>query len=113
MFCAIRKMKKSAAAFSMLLLISLSYAAQSQVKPKRTEIGGAPPQSVMWVGNSFFYYNNSMHNHVQNLIRAADPQSRPRATSVTISGSGIEWHDMESYFRPDAIGRYSFVGDNE
>lgn len=51
--------------------------------------------------------------HAQHHVRAADPQARPRATSVTISGSGIEWHDLESYFRPDAIGRYSFVGDNE
>ena len=32
---------------------------------------------------------------------------------MTISGSGIDWHDMESYFRPDGIGKYSFVGDNE
>ncbi len=86
--------------------------AQAQVKPKRTDIG-EPVQSTMWVGNSFFYYNNSMHNHVGNLVRAADPKSNPRGTSITISGSGIEWHDMESYFRPNAIGRYSFVGDNE
>jgi hypothetical protein len=50
---------------------------------------------------------------VINLVRAADPGSTPRATSVTISGSGIDWHDMASYFRPNGIGRYSFVGDNE
>jgi hypothetical protein len=31
---------------------------------------------------------------------------------VTISGSGIDWHDMESYFRPDGIGKYSFTADN-
>src|SRR5207244_12116224 len=43
----------------------------------------------------------------------ADPESALRATSVRISGSGIDWHDMESYFRPDGIGKYSFVGDNE
>jgi hypothetical protein len=32
---------------------------------------------------------------------------------VTISGSGIDWHDMASYFRPKGIGRYSFTADNE
>ena len=63
------------------------------------------------LGNSFFYYNNSMHMHVINLVHAADPKSRARATSVTISGSGIDWHDMASYFRPRAIGRYTF-GEN-
>jgi hypothetical protein len=105
--------KKAAALLSLFFLISLSNAVLAQTKPKRTDVGGAIPQSLLWVGNSFFYYNNSMHSHVANLIRAADPQSRPRAVSVTISGSGIDWHDMESYFRPNGIGRYSFAGDNE
>jgi len=27
---------------------------------------------------------------------------------VTIGGSGFDWHDVESYFRPNAIGNYSF-----
>jgi hypothetical protein len=35
-----------------------------------------------------------------------------RATMVTISGSGADWHDVGSYFRPDAIGRYSFDPNN-
>jgi hypothetical protein len=64
------------------------------------------------VGNSFFYYNNSMHSHVAGLVRAADPKAAPRATSVTISGSGIDWHDMTSYFRPDGVGKYTFNADN-
>src|SRR3989440_6906841 len=96
----------------LALAACVSAAAAAQTRPKRTDIGAAPI-GILWVGNSFFYYNNSMHNHVSNLARAADPKSAPRATSVTISGSGIDWHDMESYFRPDGIGKYSFVGDNE
>jgi hypothetical protein len=101
---------------SLLVFIAgafLSAGAAGETKPKRTDVGGPTPASILWVGNSFFYYNNSMHNHVSNLVRGADPKSAPRATSVTISGSGIDWHDMESYFRPNGIGKYSFVGDNE
>jgi hypothetical protein len=37
---------------------------------------------------------------------------RYSGVSVTISGSGFDWHDVGSYFRPDAIGRYSFDRDN-
>jgi hypothetical protein len=99
--------------FFLVMAACLSAAAWAQTTPKRTEVGGATPTSILWVGNSFFYYNNSMHSHVANLIRAADPKSAHRATSVTISGSGIDWHDMESYLRPNGIGKYSFVGDNE
>ena len=97
--------------FVFAFLFSLAGAASAQLQPARPP--GEPPRAVLWVGNSFFYYNNSMHSHVLAFIRAADPQSRARAVSVTISGSGIDWHDLESYFRPDGIGKYSFVGDNE
>lgn len=70
-----------------------------------------PPQSILWVGNSFFYYNNSLHGHVGQL--ATSGQVRVRSTSVTISGSGMDWHDLPSLLRPNGVGRYSFVGDNE
>ena len=97
----------------VMLAACMATAALAETRPKRTEVGGPAPMAILWVGNSFFYYNNSLHNHVLGLVRADDPKSRARATSVTISGSGIDWHDMESYFRPNGIGRYSFVGDNE
>ena len=96
---------------SLLLLISLSTTASAQTKPKRTNIGSEPVRSILWVGNSYFYYNNSMHDRVRNIVRAADPQARPRAVSVTISASRLVWHDMESYFRPNGIGSYALVGD--
>ncbi len=98
---------------SIFLLAALSGDLLAQTKPKRTEVGGGAPQSIMWVGNSFFYYNDSMHNYLGRMIRAADPKQPHRASSVTISGSGFDWHDMDSYFRPNGIGKYSFVGDNE
>jgi len=104
---------KTAAFVSLIFLISLSSDLLAQTKPKRTDIGGEPPKSILWVGNSFFYYNNGMSNYLSNLLRAADSKNVLRSTSVTISGSGLDWHDVESYFRPNGIGRYSFVGDNE
>ena len=71
-------------------------------------------KAILYVGNSFYYYNNSMHSYVLGLLRAGEPQRKgDRATSVTISGAGFDWHDVESYFRPNAMARYSFVGDNE
>jgi hypothetical protein len=96
-----------------MLRITSPSIALAQTKPTRTDIGSDAPKSFLWVGNSFFYYNNSMHNHFLALARAADSNNKYRAVSVTISGSGIDWHDMRSYFRPDGIGKYSFVGDNE
>jgi hypothetical protein len=84
----------------------------AQTAPKILTSGVERPASVIFIGNSFFYYNNSLHNHVLRLASAADPAYQLRATSVTISGSGADWHDVESYFRPNALGRYSFDADN-
>jgi hypothetical protein len=69
-------------------------------------------KTMLWVGNSFFYYNNSMHGHVGLLLNAAGVKGH-RATSATISGSGINWHDMAAHFKPGGVASYSFVGDNE
>src|SRR5260221_14341576 len=102
--------KRASACFCLMLVACVSMVALAQTRPKRTDVGGDTPNAILWVGNSFFYYNNSLHNHVLNLVRAVDHGSTSRATSVTISGAGIDWHDMASYFRPNGIGRYSFVG---
>jgi hypothetical protein len=68
--------------------------------------------TILWVGNSYFFYNTGIHHHVRELCRAAGHAADYRGCQVTISGSGLDWHEMESYFRPNGIGSYSFV-DNE
>ena len=95
---------------SMLMMAASPLSAQT--RPKVLDSGVDKPASTIFIGNSFFYYNNSLHNHVGLLLRAADPNYRFRATSVTISGSGSDWHDVESYFRPNALGAYSFDANN-
>ena len=94
------------------LTVLLAPPADAQTRPKVLEAGVERPASAIFIGNSFFYYNNSLHNHVRLLLLSADPQARFRATSVTISGSGSDWHDVESYFRPNALGSYSFDANN-
>jgi len=84
----------------------------AQTKPKILQTGIEAPASAIFIGNSFFYYNNSLHNHFRLLLLAGDANTKFRATSVTISGSGADWHDVESYFRPNAIGTYSFDTNN-
>jgi uncharacterized protein DUF4886 len=95
----------------LLLCCAVSTWAQES-RPKRVDLGGEA-QSFLWVGNSFFYYNNSMHGHVARIGHGLTPAVNVRGVSLTISGSGIDWHDIASYLKPDQIGRYSFVGDNE
>lgn len=104
-------LRRSVLALAVLALTP--FAAGAQTKPKLASSGVENPASMIWIGNSFFYYNNSMHGHFFQLIKAGDPKYTFRHSSVTISGSGFGWHDVETYFKPGGIGSYSFVGDNE
>jgi hypothetical protein len=74
---------------------------------------GETPASMLWVGNSFFYFNNSMHGHLGGLLNAAGVRGI-RQTSVAISGAGLDWHDVASHFKPGTgMLRYSFTPTND
>jgi hypothetical protein len=108
------------AALKTALAVSAAFAlascASTQVSTQKTAVTESEQtKAVLWVGNSFFYYNNSMHGHVGQLIRGSSMTEKAghRAVSATISGSGINWHDLESHFKPNGVGSYSFNSKNE
>ena len=70
-------------------------------------------KSVMFVGHSFFYYNNSLHNHLGKLIKA-DPQiGDSKRRSVTINGSSLSWHNVESYLSNPNIGSFKIDANKD
>jgi hypothetical protein len=97
-----------------LAAVCWTAAAQAQTRPLVTSLGPDFPKSEIFIGNSFFYYNNGLPDHLGRLERAADPEHERdyHATMVTIGGSGLNWHDVESYFRPNGIGAFSFDDHN-
>ncbi|RZI44710.1 hypothetical protein EGT07_04675 [Herbaspirillum sp. HC18] len=107
--------KKLCMALSMAILALGGMAgASAQTKPKLKDPGIDKPASAIFIGNSFFYYNNSMHGHLDRMVNATEPKLVPRfrATSVTISGSGLNWHDVDAYFKPGGMASYSFGANN-
>ena len=99
---------------AMAALAACTLQAMAAEKPQVLRMDGEPVQSVLWVGNSFFYYNNGIHSMVSGLSAAAGKEHRIRNVMATIGGSGIDWHDVDSYLKPDSrMGSYSFVGENE
>ena len=98
--------------FAMLgALLLLSVPAQAQVKPKVAGLAETPKTMIL-IGNSFFYYNNGLHSQLSGLMRADDPKTRYSATLATISGSGMNWHNVEAYFASDGMASYSFDENN-
>jgi hypothetical protein len=95
------------------LAISMaSLVATAQTKPMVKDIGADLPTSAAYIGNSFFYYNNGIHAMMGQLVSADKSGQRSRNVMITIGGPGFDWHDVESYFRPNAVSRYSFDANN-
>jgi hypothetical protein len=92
------------------LACALWLPAQAHEKPQVTKLEGDPAKAILWVGNSFFYYNNGMSNMYSGMSKAAGDETR--VTLAAIGGSGIDWHDVDSYLKPGSkIGYYSIINN--
>ena len=99
----------------LLAALSFSCLVQAQTSPKVKSLNPAP-NTLLLVGNSFFYFNDSMHRYLGGMVAEGMPELRGkyRATSVTISGAGLNWHDIDAYLKPGSgMASYSFTADNK
>jgi hypothetical protein len=96
-------------ALCLTLAQSISFAQQ---KPTVQSYPKEAPKSVAFIGNSFFYFNNGIISNLGPMVAEGMKGAPLRQSMITISGSGFDWHDVDSYFRPNAIGKYSFDAQN-
>ena len=75
------------------------------------------PSDGIFIGNSYLYYNNSLHNHFRKLTQSLEPE-REKAfffKSMTISGSDLADHAMgaegmiSAYKHKKKKGEWDFV----
>ncbi|MFO1328526.1 MAG: hypothetical protein U1F56_14305 [Rubrivivax sp.] len=97
----------------LALSCSLAGPAAAQTRPAVKDLGSDNLTSALFIGNSFFYYNNSIHSHLLSMLQSATPRRNLRTVSISISASSFSWHDVDSYFRPNAVSSYSFTPDNK
>lgn len=78
---------------------------QHTVVPSIKEIN--PPKALLWVAirSSFLITDRT--------ASCGEFFKKPpvRTNLVAIGGASLSWHDLESYFRPNAIGSYSLSSD--
>ncbi len=69
-------------------------------------LSSAEPVRVLFVGNSYLYYNDSLHNHLRRMVEAADPElgDALEYKSATIGGSSLLHHHVEWLTTPGQIG---------
>lgn len=64
------------------------------------------PTRVLFVGNSYFYYNDSLHNHVRRMVDAIQAGFLKKAEfkSATIGGATLADHPIDWLTTPGKIG---------
>ena len=53
------------------------------------------PNRILFVGNSYLYYNDSMHNHVEKLLQEHYGDNKIATKSATIGGSKLHNHNID------------------
>ena len=92
--------------FAALLAFALVAQAAAAPAPVVKQPPVASPQRILFVGNSYMYYNDSLHNHVRRLVVAADPASEKslQYKSATIGGAPLAHHDVKGLLAPGRLG---------
>ena len=61
------------------------------------ELKNKSPERVLYIGNSYLYYNDSLHNHVRRMLEESYGHEFDTGNykSVTISGSRTSHHNID------------------
>ena len=79
-----------------LIFIFSNFLLSSEVNV--TGLKNKTPERVLYIGNSYLYYNDSLHNHVRRMLDEVyeNKITTSNYKSVTISGSR-SWHHNIDY----------------
>ena len=75
------------------------------VTPEIKKLKRTPPKSILFVGNSYLYYNDSLHNHFKAMADEKYPgyEGSVNVKSSTIGGSRLKHHNLDHLLKPKAI----------
>lgn len=73
--------------------------------PEIKRLRSVNPTHILFVGNSYFYYNDSLHNHVQRMVVAAGLSKRSDLAykSATIGGAALFDHNIDHLLAPNNL----------
>ena len=94
----------------MLFLVPLQTVAtagdDSIPKPQVRHLDNTAPKRILFVGNSYLYYNDSLHNHVRRIAaeHGPHPEEDYGYKSATIGGASLSQHPMNRLLEPGRLG---------
>lgn len=79
-------------------------AAQTAPSVKKPQVD--TPKKILFVGNSYLYYNDSIHNHFRRMVDDGGIATEKAQTIkiITIGGAPLAHHDVASYLAPGKLG---------
>ena len=82
---------------SILLLIIIFSNIITALDVEVIELKNKSPERVLYIGNSYLYYNDSLHNHVRRMLEEEYSKEIDRTNykMVTISGSRLPHHNID------------------
>lgn len=83
-----------------LLVSAAAHAANPVVQAPQVDT----PKRILFVGNSYFYYNGSLHYHARRIAMSADPAGAYDYRSATIAGAPLSYHPIEHLITPGRLG---------
>ena len=86
------------------LLWALPVSAETP-EPQRQTLEAPNPERILFIGNSYFYYNDSLHNHVVRMARegVAEIADALVYKSATIGGASLEQHPVAQHLEPGRL----------
>ena len=82
---------------SILLLIIIFSNIITALDVEVIELKNKIPERVLYIGNSYLYYNDSLHNHVRRMLEEEYSKEidRTNYNMVTVSGSRLPHHNID------------------
>lgn len=93
------------------VLLSLSQSAcpaehAASSTPEVARLENPAPQRILFIGNSYLYYNDSLHNHVRRIAEEVGPYGVDEYgyKSATIGGARLSHHPIDTLLKPGRLG---------
>ncbi len=105
-----RKLPSQTFVLSLLISVVINHSSIADgVAPEIIQLTRPLPSSVLFIGNSYLYYNDSLHNHFKRMADEKYPGYRgsEHVKSSTIGGSRLKHHNLDHLLKPKAISSIS------
>ncbi len=91
----------------LLLTQTVAIAGNNSIpQPQVRHLENTAPKRILFVGNSYLYYNDSLHNHVRRIAteNGPHPEEDYGYRSATISGASLSQHPLGRLLEPGRLG---------